>query len=70
MIIYFNLLPYVLTIRFTTCPLSSVEFTVEPEAIPERPHRQTGDGEAEVGDGVQGLPGVRGRVHEYAGEVN
>lgn len=48
--------------------LFSTEFTSEPEAIPERPDRKTSDGEAEVGYGVQGLPGVCGWVHEYAGE--
>ena len=45
----------------------SAEFTSEPEAIPERPHRQTSDGETEVGNGVQRLPGVCRWVHEYAG---
>lgn len=48
--------------------LLSPEFTPEPEAFPERPDGQAGDGEAEVGHGVQGLPGVCGRVHEHAGE--
>lgn len=48
--------------------LFSTEFTSEPEALPERPDRKTSDGEAEVGYGVQGLPGVCGWVHEYAGE--
>ena len=28
----------------------------KPEAVPGEPHGQDGDGEAEVGDGVQGLP--------------
>lgn len=46
----------------------STEFTAEPKAVPERPHRQTSDGETEVGNGVQGLPGVCGRLHEHAGK--
>lgn len=46
----------------------SLEFTSEPEALPQRPDRQTSDGEAEVGNGVQGLPGVGGWLHEHAGE--
>lgn len=45
-----------------------LEFTSEPETLPERPDRQAGDGEAEVGDGVQGLPSVCGQLHEHAGE--
>lgn len=48
--------------------LVSPEFTSEPEALPQRPDRQACDGEAEVGHGVQGLPGVCGRIHEHAGE--
>lgn len=46
----------------------SLEFTSEPKALPQRPDRQTRDGEAEVGNGVQGLPGVSGWLHEHAGE--
>lgn len=46
----------------------SAEFTSEPEALPERPDGQTSDGEAEVGNGVQGLPGVSRWLHEHAGE--
>lgn len=45
----------------------SLEFTSEPKAVPERPDREARDGEAEVGNGVQGLPGVRRRLHEHAG---
>lgn len=45
-----------------------LEFTSEPEAFPQRPDRQARDGEAEVGNGVQGLPGVSGWLHEHAGE--
>lgn len=44
------------------------EFTVEPQTIPEWPDRQTSDGETKVGNGVQGLPGVCGRLHEHAGK--
>lgn len=33
-------------------------YAPEPEAIPEWPHREAGDREAEVGDGIQGIPGV------------
>lgn len=46
----------------------SLEFTSEPEALPQRPDRQTSNGEAEVGNGIQGLLGVGGRLHEHAGE--
>lgn len=46
----------------------SAEFAVEPQALSERSHRKACDGEAEVGDGVQGLPGVGGRLHEHAGK--
>lgn len=46
----------------------SLEFTSEPKALPQWPDRQTRDGEAEVGNGVQGLPGVGGWLHEHAGE--
>lgn len=45
------------------------EFTTESQTVPERPDWKTRDGEAEVGDGVQGLPGVSGRLHEHAGIV-
>ena len=44
------------------------EFTSQPQALPQRADRQTRDGEAEVGDGVQRVPGVGGRLHEHAGE--
>lgn len=44
------------------------EFAVEPQALSERSHRKACDGEAEVGDGVQGVPGVGGRLHEHAGK--
>lgn len=40
----------------------------QPKALPQRADGETGDGEAEVGDGVQGLPRLRRRLHEYAGE--
>lgn len=45
-----------------------LEFTSEPEALPQRPDRQTSNGEAEVGNGIQGLLGVGGWLHEHAGE--
>lgn len=52
-----------------TCALCiSLEFTSEPEALPQRPDRQTSNGEAEVGNGIQGLLGVGGWLHEHAGE--
>lgn len=38
----------------------------QPKALPQRADGETGDGEAEVGDGVQGLPRLRRRLHEYA----
>merc|ERR1712168_1062156 len=38
----------------------------EPETVSERAHRQTRDGQAQVGHGVQGLSGVGGRLHEPA----
>lgn len=46
----------------------SLEFTSEPEALPQRPDRQASNGEAEVGNGIQGLFGVGGWLHEHAGE--
>lgn len=49
--------------------LSFSEFTTESEAFPERSDGEAGDGEAEMGDGVQGLPGICGRIHEHAGTV-
>lgn len=45
------------------------EFATESEAFPEWSDRETGDGEAEMGDGVQGLLGICGRIHEHAGTV-
>lgn len=45
-----------------------LEFTSEPQALPQWPDRETRNGEAEVGNGVQGLPGVSGWLHEHAGE--
>lgn len=53
---------------YTLALCISLEFTSEPEALPQRPDRQTSDGEAEVGNGVQGLLGVGGWLHEHAGE--
>lgn len=50
------------------CPFPP-EFATESEAFPERSDGETGDGEAEMGDGVQGLPGICGRIHEHAGTV-
>ena len=38
---------------------SIAEFTAESEAIPERPNRQTGYGQTEVGNGIQRLPRIR-----------
>jgi len=46
----------------------SAEFAVKPQALSERSHRKACDGEAEVGDGVQGVSGVGGRLHEHAGK--
>lgn len=48
---------------------SFVEFTSEPKTISERPDWKASDGEAEVGYGVQRLPGVCRRVHEHAGKI-
>ena len=48
--------------------LFCTEFTSQPQALPQRADRQTRVGEAEVGDGVQRVPGVGGRLHEHAGE--
>lgn len=55
------------TLISDTLTLFSAEFAAEPQALSERSHGKACDGEAEVGHGVQGLPGVRGRLHEHAG---
>lgn len=47
--------------------LFSAEFATEPKALSERSNGKACDGEAEVGYGVQRLPGVGGRLHEHAG---
>ena len=39
----------------------------EPKALLERAHREAGDGQAQMGTGVQRIPGVHGRIHEFAG---
>eukprot|EP00964_Phaeocystis_antarctica_P070939 scaffold43217_cov44-Phaeocystis_antarctica.AAC.1 len=38
----------------------------QPQALPERPDRQAGDCQAQVGHGVQGVLGLGRRVHEPA----
>lgn len=55
-------------IRIKVFTLLCAEFASEPQTIPQWPDRQTSDGETKVGDGVQRLPGVCGRVYEHAGE--
>lgn len=40
---------------------------IEPEAISEWSDGQAGDRQAEVGHGLQGLPGVGGCLHESSG---
>lgn len=54
-------------IKINVLSIFFAEFTSEPKTIPEWPDRQTSDGEAKVGYGVQGLPGLCRRVHEHAG---
>merc|ERR1712136_270871 len=36
----------------------------QPQAVSQRPHGQAGDGQAQVGHGVQRLSRVRRRIHE------
>ena len=38
----------------------------EPKAVPERANGKSRDGQAEVGNGVQGLPGIGRQLHEHA----
>ncbi len=44
----------------------SADWHREPKALPARFEGQTSNGSSKMGHGVQGLPGVRRRVHEPA----
>lgn len=50
--------------------MSAAEFTTEPETIPKRPYGQACYGQTEVGNGIQRLPCIRRRLHEYAGNIS
>ena len=42
-------------------------YATEPQAIPEWPHGKASDRKAQMGHGVQGLPGVYRQLHECTG---
>ena len=49
--------------------LDTTGYATEPQAIPEWPHWKAGDCKAQMGHGIQGIPGVYGQLHERTGKT-
>ena len=52
---------------YTLKRLDTTGYATEPQAVPEWPHGKAGDCKAQMGHGVQGIPGVYGQLHERTG---